>query len=86
MDYNATLHESTGNTPYRMKYGREMSFPLNLMTETVSDEEENFFSEFANKLEYKLRESHELAHNNLKSAAETQKNISDAKVRPFIYI
>ncbi|CAC5381306.1 unnamed protein product [Mytilus coruscus] len=48
MAYNATPHESTGIIPHRMIYDREMSFPLNLMTETVSDdnEEENFISEF----------------------------------------
>ncbi|CAC5407656.1 unnamed protein product [Mytilus coruscus] len=87
MAYNATPHESTGITPHRMIYGREMSFPLNLMTETVSDdnEEENFISEYVNKLEHKLREAHELARNNLKSAAERQKNIFDAKVRPVVY-
>ncbi|VDI42665.1 Hypothetical predicted protein [Mytilus galloprovincialis] len=49
------------------------------------NEEENFISEYVNKLEQKLREAHELARNNLKSDAKRQKNSFDAKVRPVVY-
>ncbi|VDH98972.1 Hypothetical predicted protein [Mytilus galloprovincialis] len=43
MAYNGTPHESTAITPHCMIYGRAMSFPLNLMTETVSDDNEEDF-------------------------------------------
>ena len=32
MAYNATPHESTGLTPHRLVYGREMTFPLDRIT------------------------------------------------------
>ena len=38
MAYNATPHESTRLTPYRLVYGREMTFPLYMITDPIGIE------------------------------------------------
>ena len=40
MAYNATPHESTGLTPRRLVYGREMTFPLDMITDPIGIEKD----------------------------------------------
>jgi low affinity Fe/Cu permease len=87
MAYNATPHESTGLTPHRLVYGREMTFPLDMITDPIGIEkdERKLTSEYVRILENNLKEGHEIARKNLNAAAKRQKMTYDVKVRPVTY-
>ena len=73
MAYNSTVHESTGMSPYRLVYGEKMTMPIDIITEPSPDEEVLTAPEYVNQLQSKLRESHRLARETTKKAAERQK-------------
>jgi hypothetical protein len=75
MAYNATPHESTGLTPHRLVYGREMTFPLYMITDPIEIEkdERKLTSEYVRILENNLKEGHEIARKNVNAAAKRQK-------------
>ncbi|KAK3107787.1 hypothetical protein FSP39_022147 [Pinctada imbricata] len=86
MAYNSTPHESTGLTPHRMVFGREITFPLEILTEPLECQDEtHFISEYVTQLDIYLNEAHEFARINIKAAAERQKINYDTKVRPVEY-
>ncbi|VDI26372.1 Hypothetical predicted protein [Mytilus galloprovincialis] len=63
MAYNSTPHESTGIIPYKLVFGREMSFPINIITEPIEEmsQDPKYTSEYVTELEERLREAHDLA-------------------------
>ena len=67
MNYNATPRESTRLTPHRLVYGREMTFPLYMITDPIGIEkdERKLTSEYVRILENNLKERHEIAPKNL---------------------
>lgn len=87
MAYNARPHESTGLTPHRLVYGREMTFPLDMITDPIGIEkdERKLTSEYVRILENNLKEGHEIAGKKLNAAAKRQKMTYDVKVRPVTY-
>ncbi|CAC5367980.1 unnamed protein product [Mytilus coruscus] len=87
MAYNSTPHESTGLTPHRLVYGQEMKFPLDVISERIEQDkpQTEFASDYANKLEEKLREAHKIAREHLKVASERQKFQYDENVKEKIY-
>ena len=87
MAYNSTPHESTGLTPHRLVYGQEMKFPLDIISERIEQDEpqSEFASDYANKLEERLREAHEIAREHLKVSSERQKFQYDGNVKEKIY-
>ncbi|CAC5398973.1 unnamed protein product [Mytilus coruscus] len=87
MAYNSTPHESTGLTPHRLVYGQEMKFPLDVISERIEQDEPQteFASDYANKLEEKLREAHKIAREHLKVASERQKFQYDENIKEKIY-
>lgn len=52
MAYNSTLHESTGISPYKLVLGREMSFPIDIITDTVDEapHEPKYVSEYVKEM------------------------------------
>lgn len=85
MAYNSTPHETTGFTPHRMVFGREMKIPLEVITETLENSAERFTSEYAYTLEKNLREAHNEARKHTKRAAKRQKVTYDTNVRQREY-
>ena len=87
MAYNATPHESTRLTPHRLVYGREMTFPLYMITDPIGIEkvERKLTSEYVRILESNLKEGHEIALKNLNPVAKRRKMTYDVKVRPVTY-
>jgi len=74
MAFNSTLHQSTGVSPYRLVYGREMAFPLEIITKKIEDRDEpKYVSAYVSELEDRLRESHEVARKHMKASAIRQK-------------
>ena len=83
MAYN----ESTGLTPHRLVYGREMTFPLDMITDPIGIEkdERKLTSEYVRILENNLKEGHEIVRKNLNAAAKRQIMTYEVKVRPLTY-
>jgi len=87
MAYNSTPHESTGVSPYKLIYGREMSFPIDILTEKHEEItlEPIYSSKYVQDLEEQLRKAHELARNQLKISAERQRTTYNLNVRKMAY-
>lgn len=76
MAYNTTPHESTGLTPHIMVFGKEMKFPLDIITDSVEKKENEDFSTYVVKLEKILKEAHDVARKHIKMATKRQKQKS----------
>ena len=86
MAFNSTPHESTGISPHRLVFGREMNFPLDILTEPVDDEDEaKHISEYVQDLEDRLRKSHNIAREHLKASSERQRRLYNANVKNINY-
>ena len=87
MAYNSTPHESTGISPYKLVFGREMSFPINIITEPIEEmsQDPKYTSEYVTELEERLREAHDLARKHLKKSAERQKILYNTNVKRHNY-
>lgn len=83
MAYNSTPHES----PYKLIYGREMSFPIDILTEKHDEItlEPIYSSKYVQDLEEQLRKPHELARNQLKISTERQRTTYNLNVRKMAY-
>lgn len=68
-------HESNGLTPHRMVFGKEMKFPLDIITDSVETKENEDFNTYmyVAKLEKNLKEAHDVARKHIKMAAKRQK-------------
>jgi hypothetical protein len=87
MAFNSTPHESTGVNPYRLVYGREMAFPLEIITDKIEEDMDKpkYVSEYVSELEDRLRESHEVARRHLKASAIRQKFSYNTNVKRHNY-
>ena len=80
MAYRASEQETTGITPNRMMFGRELSLPLNLF---VSNPEENYTSpeEYACKLYGRMQQAFHVARNKIQDEQRRQKRLYDIKLK-----
>lgn len=87
MAYNSTLHESTGISPYKLVLGREMSFPIDIITDTVDEapNEPKYVSEYVKEMEDRIRTAHDTARKHLKVSAKRQKMLYNTNVKYHIY-
>ena len=63
--YNSTSQEGVGVSPHRLVYGEEMLLPLDIMTENLSEHNDEVNpSEYASGLRVKLRAMYEFVREN----------------------
>ena len=83
MAYRASPHASTGISPNRMMFGREVATPLDLQfPANPADNEVTCETEYCEWLREAMRNTHELARKSLKVAANSQRrNFNRGKER-----
>ena len=80
MAYRASEQETTGVSPNRMMFGREVSLPLDLLIppqQSTSKKPENYATELYERLE----KAFELARDEIKGEQKRQKRLYDAKLQ-----
>jgi hypothetical protein len=87
MAYNSTPHESIGISPYKLVFGREMSFPIDIITDKVDEapHEPKYVSEYVKEMEDRMRTAHGTARKHLKVSVKRQKMLSNTNVKYPIY-
>ena len=91
MAYNATLHDSTDISPYRMVFGDEMRMPLDIMSAIPPSDDNGDQSHDKNehyyvaKIRDELEKVHEIARDNLQKAAIRQKEYYDRNIKEIKY-
>lgn len=78
--YNCTRHESTGQSPYTLMFGRNPKLPVDAVFGLRSNEKE-FSSHYIAELKDRMKQAHELANAAAEKARSRQKNLYDIKVR-----
>jgi hypothetical protein len=78
MAYRSSIHASTGQTPFKMIFGREIRLPhAAVIPIPVMEQEEPDSEDYIQDLQQILRETHEEARNALKTSAKRQKTNYD---------
>ncbi|KAK3095582.1 hypothetical protein FSP39_016324 [Pinctada imbricata] len=85
MAYNSSIHATTGFSPSKLLYGREITLPIDLVFGKPVREELNYDTFFASELDEKLEQIHELARKRIKYASDVQKRHYDHKVHENSY-
>ena len=87
MAYNSTPHESIGISPYKLVFGREMSFPIDIITDKVDEapHEPKYVSEYVKEMEDRMRTAHGTARKHLKVSVKRQKMLYNTNVKYHIY-
>ena len=86
MAYRSSPHETTGETPNVLNFGREVTLPVDLILEPPPDEDhEDSPSEYVARLKDRLRTAHEAARAHSTTAMVTQKCQYDHNVRLVTY-
>ncbi|KAL6475049.1 hypothetical protein MHYP_G00160890 [Metynnis hypsauchen] len=78
-------HESTGFSPARMLYGRELAIPVDLLTQPSTVGTDDPFLTPSQTLERSIQETHEHARAALQASHERKKHYYDLKRRPVTY-
>ena len=82
MAYRSSVHASTGKTPNKMVYGKEIMLPLQAVIPTPKEETEQIeVNEFVESLKERLQTAHETARKNLKKSNIYQKRHYDLKAK-----
>ncbi len=80
--YRSAVHESTGETPNMLMMGHEITLPLDLMVESLPDDEEDdndLLTDFALDLRERMKAAHEQARDVLQTSAGRQKRNYDRR-------
>ena len=88
MAYNATPHDSTDITPYRMVFGDEMRLPLDIVADALpSDSENDYRNEhyYVEKIRRELERVHKIARVNLQRSTLRQKEYYDRNIKEIKY-
>ncbi|CAC5382342.1 unnamed protein product [Mytilus coruscus] len=78
--YRSAEHESTGVSPCRMMYGREINLPVDLLFGKSPDGPKSSISDFVNDLEHTMLTVHEFARTNLNFASDAMKKNYDHNI------
>ena len=78
--YNSTRHESTGQSPYFLMFGREPRLPVDLAF-GLGDKEERTLTKYVEDLRSKMKTAYHLAQKAAERVRETQSKSYDLKVR-----
>lgn len=86
MAYRSTMHDSTGCSPYKMLFGRELTGPLDVIS-GLAFKNKTFRCPIAyvEWVKYSLKLTHDFACQNLQKAALRQKKNYDRGVKPRTY-
>ena len=79
MAYRSSIHSSTGQTPNRMVYGREILLPMAAVIGLPKGENSGTVGDYVENLQQKLQQVHQLARTNLKKTATYRKKHYDIK-------
>ncbi|KAK3102220.1 hypothetical protein FSP39_009707 [Pinctada imbricata] len=72
--YNATIHSSTGYTPYFLMFGRDPTLPVDHLLRTNIAEENKSVDEYLEKHKKRLKEAMDIARRNLDENAERRRD------------
>ena len=79
--YNATRHESTGQSPFFLMFGREPRLPVDLAFGLERNESAHSLSSYVDKMKNRLKTAYDLARAEATRAQQKQKKHFDLKVR-----
>ena len=83
--YNATIHESTGFTPNRLWYGRELRYTFGSIVPDPEDPSERTYCEYIKSLQSKQQIAFDVAREALKKSAISMKKQYDKKIHQINY-
>ena len=79
MAYRSSVHSSTGQSPNKMVYGREIMLPMAAVIGQPKGENPGTVEDYVKNLQVKLQQVHQLARTNLKKTANYRKKHYDIK-------
>jgi hypothetical protein len=79
--YNAAEHSATGFSPYYLNFGREMSIPLDLLTETSRLEPSATTDDYSQLVQERFRKAYALTREHLKASFMRAKQRYDQRVK-----
>ena len=85
MAYRSTMQETTGVSPNRMMFGREVNLPIDLIVGCPPDATCLGGSSYVLDLQAKLQQAHQHARKHCKAAAQRQKKLYDMKASGAVY-
>ena len=85
MAYRATPHESTGHSPNRVMFGREVTLPVDLMLGSPPEYTGEETTQYAAELQNRLEEVYAHVRDSLKVAAERQRRNYDVNASGTAY-
>ena len=84
--YRSSIHESTGQTPAAMMFGREVTLPIDLLLGSFPDQRDRSSDlPYLHELKEKLKEIHEIARENLEKSCDRQKRLYDHRANAHSY-
>ena len=84
--YRSSIHESTGQTPAAMMFGREVTLPIDLLLGPFMDQKQKSSQvPYIQNLREKLEVIHEVARENLEKSSERQKRVYDHRANAHSY-
>ena len=75
--YNSTIHESTGFTPNRLWYGRELRYTVGRIVPNPEDMQDMTYCEYVKKMQDQLQIAYDVARDTLKKNAMYMKKYYD---------
>ena len=86
MSYRASEQETTGVSPNRMMFGREIMLPLDLLVANPRAGKEYLNSEtYAAEVYSRMQKAFEMAREHIKGEQKRQKHLYDAKLKGYPY-
>ena len=83
--YRSTVHPATGYSPNMLMFGREVNIPSDILYPFPKPEEPEDIHEYVFELREKLENCYHMVRENLKSAAERQKQDYDSRMVEYSY-
>ena len=84
--YRSSIHESTGQTPVAMMFGREVTLPIDLLLGSFLDQNQGTTDiPYIMGLKQSLNEIHEIARENLEKSCDRQKRVYDHRANARSY-